>query len=259
VSGDITTRLSRKVMITALLVAGTFWFAKHPTGAFMMTQEREGGNRSLAIVITSTAAPLQILSSWVESATPQNFRLVLQVQNQSGKGIRAYAITSRTATSKRQNGNSQFMNITQRSSVWQPTEIRSIEVNDSLDDQIRSVKLTIDFIEFTDGTTWGPDSENSRDLLAGQREAAKFEKQRLRKLMETKGPEALAVDAQAIDGSRVESAIESGHSVKWEEGFRQGVNAVRRRLRNAIASGSKEQIKAELSRPFDTAEGEAPK
>jgi hypothetical protein len=73
--------------------------------------------------------------------------------------------------------------------------------------------------------------------------------------METKGPESLAGDVQLSDGNK----SESGHSVKWQEGFRYGVNAVRRRLEDAVASGNKQHIKAELSRPFDTAEGQAPK
>jgi hypothetical protein len=252
------TRLARKVMIAALLVAGSFWFAKQPTRAFRMSQEVRLGDQTPNIIITSPQAPLQILSTWIANAKPQDFRLVLQVQNQSGKGIRAFAINSHVATSKRQNGHSQFQNLTQRTAVWQPTEIRSIEVSDSLDDQIRSIRLTVDFVEFTDGSTWGPDSENSRDLLSGEREGAKFEKQRLRKLMETKGLKALTSDAEMGDGNKSEPAAENGHSVKWQEGFRYGVNAIRRRLKNTIASGNKEQIKAELSRPFDTAE-EAPK
>ena len=258
-SGDISTRLARKVMIAALLVAGSFWFAKQPTRAFLTSQEARRGDQAPSITITSPQAPLQILSTWVANATPRDFRLVLQVQNQSGKGIRAFAINSQIATSRSQNGHSQFQNLTQRSLVWQPTEIRSIEVSDSLDDQIRSVRLTVDFVEFTDGSTWGPDSENSRDLLAGEREGARFEKQRLRKLMETKGAEALVTDAQINDRNKSEPTAESGHSVKWQEGFRYGVNAIRRRLKSAIASGNTEKIKVELSKPFDISEGEAPK
>jgi len=252
-SGDITTKLTRRVMIAGLLVAGSFWFAKQPTRAFLMSQEAGLGEQVPNITITSPQAPLQILSTWVANTTPQDFRLVLQVQNQSGKGIRAFAINSQVATGKRQNEHSQFENLTQQSSVWQPTQIRSIEVSDSLEDQIRSVRLTVDFIEFTDGTTWGSDSENSRDLLKGQREGAKFERQRLRDLMKAKGFQALADDLRSEQGTP-ESSAATGRSVKWQAGFRNGVSAVRRRVRDVLASGNQDQITAELNRPFDTAE-----
>lgn len=257
---QISTGLIRKVAIAALLVAGSIWFARHQTAALLTSQKTATQNESPAIVITTPKAPLQILSTWIENTAPANFRLVLQVQNQSGKGIRAFAVNSLIATSQRQNGNSQFQNITQRASIWQPTEIRSIEVADSLDDQVRSVKLTVDFIEFADGTTWGSDAENSRDLLAGEREGAKLERQRLIKVMHDEGSAALAKEVEADETkARGDAGDATAHSRKWQDGYRQGVAAVRRRLRPAIASGKPDKIKTELSRPFDTAEEEAPK
>ena len=50
----------------------------------------------------------------------------------------------------------------------------------------------------------------------------------------------------------------TGSSVKWQEGFRKGVSAIRRRVREALVSGQ-DQIKAELNKPFDTAEEVVPK
>jgi hypothetical protein len=47
--------------------------------------------------------------------------------------------------------------------------------------------------------------------------------------------------------------------VKWQEGFRYGVSAVRRRIREAAASRNQDRIKAELSKPFDTAEEGVPR
>src|SRR5215510_9359779 len=125
-SGDIASGLTRKI-IAGLLVSGSFWFAKQPTRAFQIS--REGlGTQAPNITVTSSQAPLQILSIWIASAKPQDFRLFLQIQNQSGRRIRAFAINSQIATSKRQNGHSQFENLTQRPTVWQPSEIKSIEV-----------------------------------------------------------------------------------------------------------------------------------
>ena len=253
----ITNSLIRKVMILALLVAGTFWFSRGAIGR-LMTSESGNLQQSPTIILTRQPdAPLQILSTWIATETPQNFRLMAQAQNQSGKAIRAYAINSQTASIKQQNGHTQFLNLTQRSTFWQPAEIKTVEVADSQDEPIKTVRLTIDFVEFADGSTWGPDSANSRDLLAGQREGAKLTRQRLRQLMQTKGEEAVTLEVQKGDAEQtVDADIARNHSPRWVEGFRNGAASARRRLSNAIASKDKERIKAELDRPFDTFEEE---
>jgi hypothetical protein len=249
-------KLSGRGIICALLFAGSLWLSKDSTRAFLMDPQTTNAGQSPTIIIAAQeGAPLQIISTWIESKKPQNFKLVAQVQNQSVKGIRAYAINSQTATSKQQNGSSQFENLTQRSAIWQPTEVRTIEVSDySLEGQINSVRIIVDFVEFNDGTTWGPDTQNSRDILAGQREAAKSERQRLRQLWQTKGREALISDLQTSDVGRVESLIKNGHSAQWLEGWRSGLSSVHRHLKVAIASGDEERIKAELSKHYDTSE-----
>jgi hypothetical protein len=220
-----------------------------------MEPQTKNTGQPIRIVTVQEGAPLQIISTWVESNKPQNFKLVAQVQNQSVKGIRAYAINSQTATDKQQNGNLQFLNLTQQSAIWQPTEVRTIEVRDnSLETQIISVRLILDFVEFNDGATWGPDTQNSRDMLAGQREGAKLERNRLRQLMEKKGRDALIGDLQTTDESKVESLIKESHSAQWLNGWRSGVSSVHRSVGVAIASGDKEKIRGELSKRFDTSQ-----
>jgi len=250
---DVITRaLIRKVTILVLLVAGTFWFSR---GA-IMTGESSNTQQSPEIILTSQKdSPLQILSAWVAIETPPYFRLMAQVKNQGDQAIRAYAINSQTASAKQQNGNTQFLNLTQQSAFWQPTEIRTVEMADSQDERIKTVRLTIDFVEFADGSTWGPDSANSHDLLAGQREGARLTRQRLRQIMQTKGEEAMTHEVQTGDAEQtIDADIVRNHSSQWVEGFRNGAASTRRRLSNAIASKDKERIKAELDRPFDTFE-----
>ncbi len=198
-------------------------------------------------------APLRVLSTEVETAEPRAFRLKVIVQNQSFKEIRAYAITSETATEKAQGGNTNFINLTRSDLIWRPTEIRPIEVSDCQDEPIRSVKLTVDFVEFADRTTWGPDANNSRDLLAGQREGARAERQRMRQLLKSKGRAAVSDDLRADDHREVEAPVGPNRSEKWLIGFRAGVGSMRSRLKRALRSGA-EKMERELGRAFDTAE-----
>jgi len=254
----LTSTLVRKLVVLALLVAGSFWFSRGAIGR-LITGQSSNLQQSPSVILTpQQGAPLQILSTWIATQTPQNFRLMAQVQNQSGKAIRAYAVISQTATEKQQNGKSQFFNLTDRSSFWEPAEIRTIEVGDSQDEPVKSVRLTLDFVEFADGSIWGPDTSNSRDMLAGQREGARFIRQQLRQLLQSKGEESLKADLQrneAADQS-IDASIAANHSSQWVEGFRNGAASARRRLRSALASGNKQTLRTELDRPFDTYEEE---
>ena len=147
----LTSSLIRKVMILALLAAGSFWFSRGALGRLITGESRNWQQDPTIILASQKNAPLQILSTWIATATPQNFRLMAQVQNQSGKAIRAYAVNSQTGTLKQQNGHTQFLNFTECSAFWQPTEIKTVEVADSHDEPIQIVRLAINFVEFADG------------------------------------------------------------------------------------------------------------
>lgn len=250
----ITTSLIRKVMILALLVAGTLSFSRGAIGRLMPGESSDIQQSPTIILTPQEDSPIQILSTWIASAEPKNFRVVAQVQNQSLKGIRACAFISQTATNKLQNGKVEFMNFALPSTIWLPTAIRTNEFSDSQEEPINTVRLTVDFVEFTDGTTWGPDSENSRDMLAGQRAGAKLERLRLLQLMLSNNFEGLVRDIQTSDGSKLDSVMKDNHSSRWQHGFSLGVAATRRRVNDVIASGDRGRIKTELTRPFDTAE-----
>lgn len=244
-----------KLLTLTLLVAGLLLLAADSARTWLTYSRASQGRWPATDVSVSEqeGAPLRVLSTSVESAEPRAFRLKVIVQNQSLKEIRAYAITSVTATEKEQGGNTNFINLTRRDGIWRPTEVRPIEVSDCQDEPIRSVKLTVDFVEFSDGTTWGPDANNSRDLLAGQREGARAERQRMRQLLKSKGRAAVAEVINSDDRGEVEAPDGSNRSEKWLIGFRAGVGSIRARLKEALQSGA-EKMERELDRPFDTSE-----
>jgi hypothetical protein len=249
-----TKKLAHRLLCFALLVFSLFLFSTERTKSVLVSaQTRPGQASSPTISITSQDdAPLRIISTSVVSAEPPNFRLQVMIQNQSLKSIRAYTVVSETASDKRQGGYTDFLNL--RTNIWQPTVIKTTEVSDTQNDPIVSVKLTIDFVEFTDGTTWGPDKEHSSDILIGQREGARIERQRLRQLLKSKGPKAVIEDIQVLDFSKAEALVGRKRSAHWLSGFHSGVSSIQRRLRQASPSNNAEQIETELSKPFDTSE-----
>jgi hypothetical protein len=248
--------ISRKVLLSALLLSGSFSFSKGTPKALLMPQSTAAEQMPTVTITQQEEAPLRFISTWVASKDPKHFRLVAQVQNSSAKNIRAYAVISQTATSTNQNGNLHFMNLTQNSGVWRPTEIRALEFGDTQESEITSIRLSVDFIEFTDGATWGPDTQNSRDMLAGQRDGAKLERLRLDELLQNKGRDVVIDDSELADSGKAESELKGVHSVQWLVGFRSGVNAVHRHVKEACGPRDSDAIKAALNKKFDTSEEE---
>ncbi len=249
-------KLILKYLALTLLLLGLFLFSKDSTRVLLASaQAVQGRNQPpTTFIAAQDDAPLRIVSTSVESTEPKNFKLQAMVQNQSNKEIRAYAITSETASAKTQNGYTQFTNLTRRSNIWQPTETRTIEVSDTQDELIVNVRITVDFVEFSDGTTWGLDVNNSRDILAGQREGARVERQRIRQLLKSKGRAEVSAYIRTADYNEVETSIAPNRSQKWLEGFRSGSGSIRGRLKQASQLGDAAQIQMELDKSFDTSE-----
>jgi hypothetical protein len=249
-----TKKLVQRFLCLTLLIFGLFLFSREATRDILVSaqsRQRQAPPPTVSIA-TQDNAPIRIVSTSVVSAEPSNFRLQVMIQNQSLKGIRAYTIVSETASDKKQGGNTDFLNL--RTNIWQPTAIKATEVSDTQNDPIVRVNLTVDFVEFTDGTTWGPDTQHSSDILLGQREGARVERRRLRQLLRSKGPKAVIDDFQVADFSKAEALVGREHSAYWFDGFHSGVSSIQRRLKQASLSTNAEQIENELSKPFDTSE-----
>jgi hypothetical protein len=141
----------------------------------------------------------------------------------------------------------------------------------------------VDFVEFTDGTTWGADLCRSAESLAGQRAGGSAAAGRLLELLAGGGPDAVmktvkeelagwgldAVYKEAVrlglarrgpDGAlkavKVESsdaARTSGHSPVWELGYFIGTKSVAYRVRDAAKKSGPGEIEPTLRGPYDAA------
>lgn len=248
-------KLALKGFTLLTLLLSLIFFSKDSTKALLVSAQTEQERTSPEIIISSQDdAPLRIISTSVVSAESAHFKLQVMIQNQGPKAIRAYALTSKAASEKGQNGYTDFQNLTRQSSIWQPSAIKVDEVSDMRNEPIVSVRLTIDFVEFTNGSTWGPDIHHSSDLLTGQREGARIERERIRQLLKSKGPKALGDEIQDADFSRSEALAGENHSERWLEGFHSGVSSIRRRLKGLSSISDVKQVETELSKPFDTSE-----
>lgn len=141
----------------------------------------------------------------------------------------------------------------------------------------------VDFVEFTDGTTWGADLCRSAESLAGQRAGGGAAADHLLELLAGGGPDAVmkavkeeltgwgldAVYKEAVrlglarrgpDGvlkgvKEVPSDVAraSGHSPVWELGFFIGTKSIAYRVRDAVKKSGPGEIEPTLRLPYDAA------
>jgi hypothetical protein len=92
----------------------------------------------------------------------------------------------------------------------------------------KGIEMSVDFVEFVDGTTWGPDTTNAAERVAGHYAGRRAERDRLLKLLEEGGTQAVI---SAIEADDVQIIPQSGRSERWEDNYRLGAKYYRLGLR----------------------------
>ena len=183
-------------------------------------------------------SPLQISSYQIDVTYSQTSSdVTLMLTSSSIKPIRAFTIASSVGQEKT---GAILITTDTDEQMWQFNEIKPIKIRKSREEILNGVKLSIDFIEFSDGSTWGPDSFNSADDLAGERVGLRSSVQSLSEISKARGLNALTND--------VDIPTPEGKSLSWQRGFQRGTRTVRERLNRAYRRGGREQLEAEWAR-----------
>lgn len=251
-------KLIGKFLCLALLISCLVIFSRESTKSLLAASQagQEPAKPPIISIAPQDGMPLRIVNSFPESLGPDGFRIRLIMQNQGDKQIRAFAVIADNVLSGGvQSTRAEFVNLTNPASVLQPSQVRDVNIGYGTGELPETVRLAVDFVEFSDGSTTGLDVHNSRAMLAGMREGAKKEKQQLRDLLKRKGPSAVLESTEADPASDPEPTISPKPSAEWLEGFRSGVGSIRHRIKEAAQAGGLKQIELELAKPFDLAEG----
>ncbi|HEX8283837.1 MAG TPA: hypothetical protein VF588_10805 [Pyrinomonadaceae bacterium] len=240
--------LTLRCLTLTLLVLGLFSLTKDSTRASLSLPQARPKLPTTSVA-PQPDAPLRITHTFAESE-PGMVRLKVMAQNQSGKQIRACAIVADAGSHSQVD----FVNLTTSAAALRPTQIKTFDIAYGENEAPDTVTLSVDFVEFDDGSTWGADTHNSRDMLAGQREGAKAERSRLRELLKSGGVPAVfdAVREEVPDVMEIKSPTK--HSGAWVTGYRHGVGGIRHRLRQNLQSSDPVRAESELARPFDLSE-----
>lgn len=242
-------KVALRCFVLMLLVLTFFLTASDWTRGTQQSPQQTREKLSVASITHQDDAPLRIINTFVESE-PGMLRLRITAQNQSLKRIRAYAIVADGGGVSRVD----FVNLTKPAAIFQPTQVKTFDIAYSENNPSESVTLSVDFVEFDDGSVWGLDRHRSRDKLSGQREGAKAERRRLRELLKSKGTSAVLNAIREAVGDGQEAKTATQHSEEWLQGYRNGVSAIRHRLRQSLRTSDPARVELELAKPFDLSE-----
>ena len=240
-------RLSLKFFVIGILL-GSLLFLFRPLSSSQTTNWR-------VVVAEQRDRSLVILPTFVDSTNPSKPRFGYSITNSADKAIVAYAIEEIVSLeSGSQVSTTTLTHLPAKSLLLAPGASRQEEggagkIYDSLP---TLVTLSLDFIEFADGSRWGLDRVKSGERLDGERAGGRASLKRYREIKLSGGFKKLV---ETLEASTVIVADDPNKSGNWLLGFRHGSAVVRSRLRKARTKGAEAELEKELSKPYDSTEG----
>ena len=198
-------------------------------------------------------APLTIFVEGYDPSGSSSLQIRYRVQNVNTKAIRAYTILEKVEWGKGGTTGASIVNLAAETKFLRPTQSRVETCGLSgQDGPVTRLTLSVDYVEFDDGTTWGTDTRRSADYLAGQREgrAATFKK--VKEVRERNGESAVEELLKKKDAEV--AAPPTARSAEWEYGFRVGHNSALHQLSTAHLKGGRQGWASELQREVENLE-----
>lgn len=199
-------------------------------------------------------SPLQLsnpVPSWRTMVNPEGRELNMLVvdfvsENTSSKTISAYTLRIFTGEFNTDRGGVIFSYAFENTGLIKPAQSRSENIGEyGYDEKSKSIKIAVDFVEFTDGTTWGKDLSDSAQFLAGIRAGTKAVQEHLQKISRQRGLDAVI---KALDENS-EIQMPENQSGNWKKGFETGIKTTKDQIKRVFERDGKKAFEAELARP----------
>lgn len=207
------------------------------------------------VVAAQPGAPLLILATFVDAGNPIRPRYGYSITNTTDKAIVAYAIQESVSLDPTSSIVTTTLAHMPARTLWLgPHDSRQEESGGKTYEKAPiEVNLTVDFVEFEDGTKWGEDKIKSAERLDGERAGGRAALKKYREILVANGVDALL--EEAANPKLIEPENINGKSSNWVDGFKMGVSVVKSRMATAETKGGKDGIRRELAKPYDSTEG----
>jgi hypothetical protein len=237
---------------TGMCCLVTLMISGRPMGVKQRSEIFTPGNSAksslLVLVKPQPDAPLLISGIKIApSSDPKMPTVRFIITNNTKKRILAYAIRHDATMTNSTFPGTIAVNFPDRNRALQgggdaQLEISSIQYSEAP----LNLTLSVDFVEFVDGTRWGPDTFKQGERINGVRAGTKRAKEVMSKALAEDGPDVLI---HSLDSIKVEADQPDLHTSEWLDGFRHGVGWMRERVRNK--GKDLVEIKRELERSID--------
>lgn len=230
------------ILILTVAVALTAFYPS--SGVSLHTQDPRIGIAPAKIPVLSIKeqpdVPLRISpinSDLTDTTAPE---LQFELINTSNKPIRAYVIEQYDERGRAREVTSAHFVFPDLMLQSGRSTMDGISCSTNTDEQIT---LSVDFVEFADGTTWGVDKHKYGEKIAGFHAGAFAATDKLIKVLDTHGQFAVM---DAIKAGATNIIPPKGRSKRWVEGFRSGTNFIREHLQRANSTLDLSKAEVEL-------------
>lgn len=207
------------------------------------------------VVAEQRDTSLVMLPTFLDSTNSLKPRYGYSISNSADKAIVAYAIEEIVRLeSGSQVSTTTLTHLPAKRVLLVPGASRQEEggTGKIYDSRPTLITLSVDFIEFVDGSRWGIDQVKSGERLDGERAGARAALKKYREIKSAGGVKKLIEQLEASTGI---VADDQNKSSNWLAGFRHGSAVVRSRLRKAKTKGAEAEVEKEVNKPYDSTEG----
>jgi hypothetical protein len=198
-------------------------------------------------------SPLVISSVGVTLLDSESVEFGYNLLNVSSKPIMAYAIhqdiRDDAGQVKGSETNLRVMWLT--SPVIEPARSKATVDASGIAAERETIILSVDYVEFSDGTNWGKDTRKFSERLAGMKYAAHLVSTRLLETLDATN----AKDAAAAMDQAANVPEPVGKSDTWIQGFHAGIAAVTDRLKRVEENGGLDEFGRAVRRIAESARG----
>lgn len=202
------------------------------------------------VISQQPEAPLRLSVLSDQELSDHSPKVEVKITNVSQKAISAYVIAYEILTDKWERGGAELSVAGAVSALFKPRQSTSKVLGAGIHQSIpmQQVKILVDFVEFADGITWGGDLYRNWEYLNGMRKGGRDAQRALSRLFDADQQEAFI---KAVKGPSINLLPPGGHSERWSEGYRVGVESTKERVKRAAESGVLSELETALRQPFD--------
>jgi hypothetical protein len=199
-------------------------------------------------------SPLTLKITSITPSDPKSPTFSYEVTNTSSKVIKAYAIRNDATVGSGTSSGVAKTYLHDASAFLYPGS-RRLESSSAVTyaGEVKKVALSVDYVEFEDGTTWGGDSFKISENFAGQRAGYRAFIEKVREVYRAKGQAALL---SALESDVVDLYPQSDKSQRWKDGFNNGLKIAHLRLKYVKKNNGVSALEDELEKPLEGPEKE---